>query len=85
MLSICLSGEACDEALKAYYYERPLIQKNIKKIKNKVTYYIGDTIVSAVPPLYLATQNKAVSIKINKQLTIRTGDDNMFLVYVKDF
>jgi hypothetical protein len=85
VLGVCIQGEACDEALKMYYYHKPSIARKLKDVQKDIVFYTGDWILYAAPAAMFAVQNKPASIKFNKNLVLRINKETSIIEYNWEF
>lgn len=85
VFTVCVNNYACDEALKAYYHEKPSIARKIKEVKKDVIFYTGDWVLYALPAAGFLTADIPATIKFTKELNLKANRDNLILTYTWDF
>ena len=85
VLALCINETACDEALKAYYRQKPSIARKVKEVRNDVVFYTGDWVLYAVPAAGFLGAGVPATIKFTKELNLKASDDKMILIYTWDF
>lgn len=85
VLTLCLNEYACDEALKAYYHEKPSIARKLKETRKDVIFYTGDWVLYAVPAAAFLTSDIPATIKFTKELNLKANSDRLILTYTWDF
>lgn len=85
VLSLCLGDYKCDQASKAYYYQRPHIRATAKSVKRDINYYVGENVAYTTGALILLSTGHKAQIKISRNFSLQWAKDVQVLKWVYSF
>lgn len=82
---ICINGKGCDESYNTYAYYKPSITEMIKANETKARKIIPAFVFEYVAPIVATAAGVDISVKINRNLSIKSNRTTTQLTFKRDF
>lgn len=82
---ICINGRGCDEAFNTYTYRNPSVVEMANTVELNVRKLAPSYIFEYALPLAASTTGVDISVKINRNLSIKNNRNITQLTFKKEF
>lgn len=85
VIMACLANRGCSEASKTYYFKHPSVKEYIDKNEQNAKKLVSPFILEYAGPLVLMSTGSDISVKLNREFSVKTNKDTFAIIYKKEF
>ena len=82
---ICLNGKGCDESYNTYIYYKPSIAEMIKNNETRAKNIVPVYLIEYVAPIVATSQGLDISVKLNRNFSIKSNNKTTQLTFKREF